>query len=158
MFTYFNARRTNLFASHWAYQIAKIEEGISSNLKHGNLDSSRSFLDIEDAMNAYWLAAKKGRIGEVYNIGGKKNLKLRSYLSKLILLSNKKINTCEDKKLLRILDINIQIPSSKKFIKHTNWKPKISFEKSLRKLLNDCRKKVKKDIKSKKLKPLKIKK
>ena len=29
MFTYFNARRTNLFASHWANQVAKIENGLA---------------------------------------------------------------------------------------------------------------------------------
>ncbi len=41
-------------------------------MSHGNLNSVRNFIDTEDAMEAYWLAAKRGKIGEIYNIGGKK--------------------------------------------------------------------------------------
>jgi dTDP-D-glucose 4,6-dehydratase len=46
----------------------KIERGKINLLKHGNLNSIRTFVDIEDAMEAYWLAAKKGKIGEIIKI------------------------------------------------------------------------------------------
>ena len=57
MFTYFNARRDNLFASAFAKQIVKIENGFQKVLSHGNLNSQRTVLDIRDAMEAYYLAA-----------------------------------------------------------------------------------------------------
>ena len=44
-----------------------------------------------------------------------------------------------DKKLLRPQDIDLQIADCKKFKKDTRWKPKISFNDSVKKLLNHCR-------------------
>ena len=66
MFSYTNARRYNLFQTAFANQIVKIERGKLNYLKHGNLNSIRTFVDIEDAMDAYWLAATKGKIGEIW--------------------------------------------------------------------------------------------
>ena len=113
-------------------------------LLHGNLKSLRSIIDIDDAMEAYWLTAKKGEIGEIYNIGGDKSISVKQALDYLINFSNKQIRTQQDKNLIRIKDINLQIPSSKKFRKHTSWSPKISVKNSLLKLLVNERKKFKK--------------
>ena len=149
MFTYFNARRINLFASNWAYQIAKIEMNLSKYLFHGNLNSSRTIIDINDAMEAYWVAATKGKIGEIYNIGGFTQINLKDFLNLLISKSKRKIVTRLDKKLLRTTDIIQQIPDSQKFYKHTRWKPKTNFNTSVENLLNEMRDKVKKESKQK---------
>ena len=58
MFTYLNPRRKNLFASSWAYQLNKIKENKQKILLHGNLNSTRTIMDVRDAMRAYWLAQK----------------------------------------------------------------------------------------------------
>ena len=139
MFSYTNARRINLFQTAFARQIAQCEKNKIKFLKHGNLNSIRTFVDIEDAMEAYWLAAQKGKIGEIYNIGGNKIISVRNFLKELLKLSNKKIIAKLDPNLLRPQDVALQIPSSKKFIQDTGWKPKVSFEKSVKKLLNECR-------------------
>ncbi len=139
MFTYFNAKRSNLFASSWAKQILQIEKGKRKVLTHGNLNTSRSIISMQDALNAYWLAAKKCKIGEVYNIGGGKNIKLRDFLKILKSLSKVNIVSKIDKKLLRKTDIKTQIPSSLKFSKRTGWKPKMSLKKSLQVFLNEIR-------------------
>jgi GDPmannose 4,6-dehydratase/GDP-4-dehydro-6-deoxy-D-mannose reductase len=140
MFTYLNPRRTNLFASNWADQISKIEAGKLKHLKHGNLESTRTIIDINDAVRAYWLAATKGKVGEIYNIGGNKIVKLSKFLKILKKKSYVKIISKLDKNLLRKTDVTLQIPSSKKFKKATNWKPGIKFEDSLSALLEDFRK------------------
>ena len=139
MFTYFNAKRSNLFASSWAKQILQIEKGKRKILTHGNLNTSRSIISMQDALNAYWLAAKKCKIGEVYNIGGGKNIKLKDFLKILKSLSKVKIVSKIDKKLLRKTDIKTQIPSSFKFSKITGWKPKMSLKKSLEVFLDEIR-------------------
>ena len=90
MFSYTNARRKNLFQTHFASQIAEIERGRKSILMHGNLKSKRTFVDIYDAMEAYWLAATKGKIGEIYNIAGNDTISVNVFLKKLIKLSKKK--------------------------------------------------------------------
>ncbi len=139
MFSYTNARRSNLFQSSFAKQIVLCENNKAKYLKHGNLNSIRTFVDINDAMEAYWIAAKKGKIGEIYNIGGNKTISVKNFLKELLKLSKKKIYTKLDPNLLRPQDVNLQIPCSRKFIKHTGWKAKVTFKKSVEKLLNECR-------------------
>lgn len=139
MFTYNNPRRLNLFQSSFASQIAKIEKGKQKILFHGNLNSIRTYLDLNDAINAYWLTAKKGRVGEIYNIGGNKSVKVGDVLKKLLKFSDKKIIYKIDKKLLRTKDVTLQIPSTTKFRNHTKWKSKTSLDNSLLNLLNEFR-------------------
>jgi len=139
MFSYTNARKNYLFQTSFAKQIADIEKGKKKILTHGNLNSVRNIIDITDAMEAYWLAAKRGRIGKIYNISGKKVISVGNYLKELKKLSNVKIKSKIDKKLLRPVDVTLQIADTKKFIKDTRWSPKISFEESMKKLLNECR-------------------
>ena len=139
MFTYFNPRRTNLFASHWANQVSKIERGQLKILKHGNLKSTRTIIDIEDAMRSYWVAATSGKIGEIYNIGGNKIIEILEFLKILKKKAKVKILTKVDKNLLRKTDVTLQIPDVKKFRKQTKWKPIVKFEKSVNSLLNEFR-------------------
>ena len=141
MFTYINPRRFNLFASYWALQIAQIEKGIKKNLKHGNLDSIRTLLSIEDMCEGYYLAAVRGKIGEIYNIGGTKPIKVGDVLKILIQKSHLNNIKCSiDKKLLRKTDVTLQIPSIAKFTKQTKWKPKQNINDNLTSLLKECRK------------------
>ena len=140
MFSYTNARRNDLFQTTFANQIANIERGKKKILIHGNLNSVRNIIDINDAMEAYWLAAKRGKIGEIYNISGKKVITVGNYLKELKKLSYVKIKSKIDKKLLRPVDVTLQIANTKKFVRDTHWSPKISFKKSMKNLLQECRK------------------
>ena len=110
-------------------------------MKHGNLNSVRTFIDIDDAMEAYWLAAKKGKVGEIYNICGKEKISIKDFLRKLISFSNKKILFKLDKNLVRPKDIDLQIADCSKFRKHTGWKPKTNLNLAILNLLKECRNK-----------------
>ncbi len=145
MFTYINPRRSDLFATSFARQIARIEVGLQDKLYHGNLNSIRTLLDVRDAMNAYWLAVKHCKYGEVYNIGGSYTISVGDFLSMLIKQSHVKILTKQDKNLLRPSDVTLQIPDSSKFIKKTGWNQKYSLEESVNFLLNIWRKKYNSD-------------
>ena len=140
MFSYTNARRNDLFQTAFANQIANIERGKKKILIHGNLNSVRNIIDINDAMEAYWLTAKRGKIGEIYNISGEKVITVGNYLKELKKLSYVKIKSKIDKKLLRPVDVTLQIANTKKFVRDTHWSPKISFKKSMKNLLQECRK------------------
>ena len=61
MFSYINARKNYLFQTSFAKQIVDIERGKKKILTHGNLNSVRNIIDITDAMEAYWLTAKRGK-------------------------------------------------------------------------------------------------
>ena len=126
MFSYTNARRNNLFQTNFASQIIKFKNKKIEYLKHGNLKSKRSILDIYDAMEAYWLAATRGKIGKIYNIGGKKIISVKEYLNKLIKFYNiKNLKLKKDSRLVRPTDIIAQIPSVRLFKKDTQWREKI---------------------------------
>ena len=140
MFSYLNPRRTDLFATSFARQIARIEFGIDRCLYHGNLKSTRTMIDVYDAMEAYWLAVLHCDYGEAYNIGGNKIIEVGEFLSQLINLSSHKIITKLDKNLLRPNDVTLQIPDTSKFKKCTNFEPKVSFKESMENLLNYWRK------------------
>ena len=92
-------------------------------------------------MEAYWATAKKGKVGEIYNIGGNKSFKVGDFLKKLIHFSKVKIKCKINRSLLRSKDVTLQIPSVKKFKKHTKWKPVVNFDKSLLNILDEFRKK-----------------
>lgn len=136
MFAYLNPRRTDLFATSFAHQVARIEIGLQKELLHGNLDSVRTMIDVRDAMRAYWDAVMHCEPGEVYNIGGTTTMTVGEVLKKLVAMADKPIPTRLDPRLLRPADVTLQIPCVGKFLKATGWKPQFTFEESLKHLLS----------------------
>jgi GDP-4-dehydro-6-deoxy-D-mannose reductase len=143
MFSYLNPRRHDLFATSFARQVVKIEKGLQKELLHGNLDSTRTIIDVRDAMESYWVAMEKGKAGEIYNIGGEKTIKVGEFLDVLKKLAKCKIPSKVNPELLRPTDVTLQIPDTSKFKRETGWKPKYTFEQSVDHLLKYCRKDIK---------------
>ena len=146
MFSYLNPRRKDLFATAFATQVAKIEIGLQKELLHGNLDSTRTIIDVRDAMESYWVAAEKGRAGEVYNIGGEKVITVGEFLEVLKKNAHCEIPSRADKSLFRPKDVTLQIPDTTKFRNETGWEPRYSFEESVKYLLECCRNDVKRNM------------
>lgn len=147
MFTHEGPRRGEVFApSNFAKQIAAIEVGKQKPVvKVGNLSSIRTFMDVRDAVRAYWLLVNKCKPGDVYNIGGQETMTIGEMLNKLIILSTRKnIKIKIDKKRLRPSDVTLQIPSTEKFQKITSWKPIYKFDDTLADMLNYWRQHYKK--------------
>jgi GDP-mannose 4,6-dehydratase len=139
MFTHTGPRRGEVFVvSNFAKQIAAIEAGLLPPLvKVGNLDSVRTFLDVKDAVKAYWLLVNKCLPGEVYNIGGTETMTVGRMLERLIEFSSKKnIKVEVDESRLRPSDVTLQIPCTRKFFEATGWKPQIKFGQTLKDTLD----------------------
>ncbi len=138
LFSHSGPRRGDVFAeSAFAKQIAEIEAGKRRNpVMVGNLDSVRTFMDVRDAVRAYWLLLEKCLAGEVYNIGGNRTMTVGEMLSILKGFAKCKIEHEVDPKLLRPSDVTLQIPDCSKFIAATGWKPEIPLEQTLLDLLN----------------------
>lgn len=143
MFAYINPRRKDLFATSFAYQIARIEKGLQKTLKHGNLDSIRTIIDVRDAMRSYWIASDKCQYGVPYNIGGKEVLSVGELLDKLISYSSCEIIKEQDKNLLRPVDVTKQVCDTSKFDTLTGFKPIYSLDDSIKFLLENARKDIK---------------
>jgi GDP-mannose 4,6-dehydratase len=146
MFTHTGPRRGDVFAeSTFAKQIAMIENGcIPPVIKVGNLDSLRTFADVRDAVRAYYMLVTVNPIpGEYYNIGGSYVSKVGDMLNTLLDMSYiKDIKVEVDTDRLRPIDADLQVPDTTKFMKHTGWKPEISFETTMKDLLDYWREKI----------------
>ncbi|MBD3214288.1 MAG: NAD-dependent epimerase/dehydratase family protein, partial [Candidatus Lokiarchaeota archaeon] len=84
MLRYFNQtgpRKENDACSDFVKRVAQIEMGLAEPyIEVGNLDSYRDITGIKDSIQATWLATKKGKIGESYNICSGKKIKIRNVL------------------------------------------------------------------------------
>ena len=127
MFSHEGARRGKRFAlSSFAHQIVMSEKGYGDyGVRHGNLESVRTYNHIDDAVHAYWLAVDKCEYGEVYNIGGDYTCSVGDALDMLISKSKtpKAFIKELDPNRVRPTDITLQIPDSTKFREKTGWKP-----------------------------------
>ena len=134
MFTHTGPRRGEVFVvSNFAKQVAAIENKLAEPvIRVGNLESVRTFSDVRDAVEAYWLLVTKCPAGEVYNIGGNETMSIGEMLEKLLTMSTvKDIKVEVDSARLRPSDVTLQIPCSEKFKKATGWEPKTGFDKTL---------------------------
>lgn len=130
MFSHEGSRRGKIFAlSNFAYQIVNLEKTQASKdgmyeIKVGNLNSIRTYSHIDDAVKAYWLAATKGVVGEIYNIGGNHTCSVGDALDMLLgksLISKDKFKIVIDPRKIRPTDITLQIPDCSKFKNQTGW-------------------------------------
>jgi len=136
MFAYINPRRGDIFSSAFARKIVEIERGERDVLTHGNLDSIRTLIDVRDAMETYWIACQKCDYGVPYNIGGESILSVGEFLEQLKSQAKVPIRSMVDKKLLRPVDVTLQVPDVSRFINKTGWQPRYSLEDSIDFLLD----------------------
>jgi len=143
-FNHTGPRRGEVFAeSSFAKQIAEIEKGKKEPVVYvGNLEAKRDYTDVRDMVRGYFLAATKGKPGEVYNISQDKAWKIADVLDYLISLSKVKVKVKNDPLRMRPSDVPILIGDSSKFRRQTGWKPKIPLKQTFRDLLDYWRERV----------------
>jgi GDP-4-dehydro-6-deoxy-D-mannose reductase len=129
--------------SNFAHQIATIEAGDAEPvIRVGNLDAVRDFTDVRDMVRAYWLAVRKARAGEVYNIASGRGIRIRDLLDQLIELAEVEVRVEVDQDRLRPSDVEVLIGDCSKFKGDTGWEPEIPFEQTLRDTLEYWRQRV----------------
>jgi len=135
--------KEHFVCSNFARQIALIEKGEQEpTIYVGNLEARRDFVDIRDAVRAYWLAIDKGISGEVYNVCSGEAYSIREILDILLRMTDKDIVVKQETERMRPSDIPLQVGSFEKLNKQTGWKPVIPIEETLTDLLNYWRKTV----------------
>ncbi len=128
----------------FAKQIAAIEAGRAApQIRVGNLETVRDFTDVKDMVRAYMLASERGTSGEVYNVGSGTGVKIRTILDTLISLSRKRIEVVIDKSLYRKADTPTLVADYSKFALATSWKPQITLDQTLKRVLNYWRGEIK---------------
>jgi GDP-4-dehydro-6-deoxy-D-mannose reductase len=136
-FNHTGPRRGDVFVtSNWTKQVAEIENlGKDPVMFVGNLHAKRDFTDVRDMVRAYLLSVEKGVPGEVYNIGSGRAISMQELLDMILALSKKKISVKQDPARMRPSDVEILVCDCAKFHEATGWKPEISFEQTIKDLL-----------------------
>jgi len=118
--------------SDWAFQIAKIELGLTPPvLKVGNLNVQRDYTDVRDVIRAYLDIIEKGKPGKPYNVCSGRGYKLSDLLEKYRSMAKKDIEVLEDQSRMRPVDIPILTGSNKRIKEDTGWEPEIEIETTL---------------------------
>ncbi len=141
-FNHIGARQTSEFAiPAFAEQLVAIERGLLQELKVGNLSGVRDFTAVEDVVDAYITVMEKGAKGEVYNIGSGVGVSMQQIVDTLITFATVPVTVVVDPQRFRPLDIPAIIANNER-VMALGWKPIISLETSLQKVLNYWRNRV----------------
>jgi GDP-4-dehydro-6-deoxy-D-mannose reductase len=100
----------------------------------GNLHTKRDFVDVRDAVRAYWqlLTCKKDISGQVFNIGSGHAYSVRDVIAELFKYCGRKIEIEQRVSKVRTNDIPFQVADVRKIKRVTGWTGKISIERSLK--------------------------
>jgi len=128
--------KTNDAPSDFVRQLIRIKKGQQQPIiEVGNLKPQRAFLDVNDTVRGFYLAALKGRRGEAYNLCAAKTHGIGELLRLAIDLSGEKVEIRPAASLMRPSDEKIIFGSTKKIRKDTGWKPVFSIKQTLTSML-----------------------
>ncbi|SEN12012.1 GDP-mannose 4,6-dehydratase [Lihuaxuella thermophila] len=125
-----------------AEQVVEMEQGLRPpKLILGNTKVQRDFLDVRDAVRAYWdlLQLDPVPAGEIFHV-----CRGSAYsISELVTLFQKharvSFDVCTDPALIRKNETLILYGNNKKLCSATGWKPAFTLEESIRDLLEETR-------------------
>lgn len=128
--------KTSDAPSDFVRQLVRIKKGLQPPvLEVGNLRPRRAFLDVNDTVRGFYLAAMKGKRGEVYNLCAIRTYPIHEILRTAIRLSGVKAEVRPVSRLMRPSDEKIIFGSTAKIRRDTNWKPVHSLEDTLKSML-----------------------
>jgi len=129
--------KTNDAPSDFVRQLIRIKKGLQRPvIEVGNLNSRRAFLDVNDTVRGFYLAALKGLKGEAYNLCATTTHKIGDLLHTAMRLSGVKARVHRAQHLMRPSDEKVIFGSTEKLRKHTGWKPTLTIEETLRSMLS----------------------
>jgi len=128
--------KTNDAPSDFVRQLIGIKKGQRPPvIEVGNLKTRRAFLDVNDAVRGFHLAATKGKRGEAYNLCASRTYEIGDLLRIAIGLSGVNGKILPVPRLMRLSDERIIFGSVEKIRKDTGWKPLVSIEQTLKSML-----------------------
>ena len=129
--------KTNDAPSDFVRQLVAIKKGLQRPVVEvGNLKPRRAFLDVNDTVRAFYLAAMKGKHGESYNVCATRTHKMSEVLQRAIRLSGVKAEIRPVSRLMRPSDEKVIFGSTEKIRKDLGWKPLRTIDQTLQSMLD----------------------
>jgi GDP-4-dehydro-6-deoxy-D-mannose reductase len=124
--------KTNDAPSDFVRQLVRVRKGLQPPVVEvGNLKPRRAFLDVDDTVRGFYLAAMKGKRGEAYNLCADAPYEIREVLRTAIRLSGVKVRIKPCSHLMRPSDEKIIFGSTRKFRRDTGWKQRKTLDQTL---------------------------
>src|SRR5580700_12000478 len=128
--------KTNDAPSDFVRQLVRIKKGLQEPvIEVGNLKPRRAFLDVEDTIRGFYLAAKKGKRGEAYNLCATETREIGELLETAMRLSAVKAEIRVANRLIRPSDEKIIFGDTQKIREAIGWKPLRTLEQTLTSML-----------------------
>ena len=122
--------------SNFGRQIVAIRRGErESVLSVGDIDVTRDYTDVRDAVDAYMLLLERGRNGETYNVCSGSERSMRSILMRMLELAGVEARIEQDASRMRSAEQRRMWGSFEKLRRDTGWQPSIGIDQSLRDIL-----------------------
>lgn len=92
-------------------------------LRLGNQDSVRDYLHVQDVVTAYLLLARKGQVGEVYNVCSGDGVSARQLATEVLMRVGTAAEIMTDPAFVRGVDVPVLVGSPAKLQHATGWRP-----------------------------------
>lgn len=127
--------KTGDVSSDFARRIVDVERGKLARITTGNLDITRDFLDIDDAVRAFDAIVAKGVSGQAYNICSGRPTTIRRLLDELKGLSRVKVEEVVDPALMRPIDEPVKVGDPAN-LQALGWSVRVPLADSLGRILD----------------------
>lgn len=107
--------------------------GGPAELRVGNLDSRRDFMDVRDTVRAYRLLLERGRAGQAYNLASGRSERIGALLDRLCALAGAQPGIVTDPALFRPTDATPALALDR-IRADTGWRCEIPLEQTLREI------------------------
>jgi GDP-4-dehydro-6-deoxy-D-mannose reductase len=108
-------------------------------IRVGNTTSRRDFVDVRDAVRAYWDVARLGAAGEVYNVATERATSVGDLLERLLEAAGRAVPVVSDPALRRRQEADCVVGSAARLRALSGWRPAFTLPDSLAAMLEAAR-------------------
>ncbi len=121
----------------FAKRLWEAKQAGTSEIQVGNLESSRDFLDVRDAVRAIWMLCENPKPGEVFNLCSGRPVRIGDLLELMIRVSGVQVSPKTEPNFLKgKADVNVIYGSYDRIKKHCGWTPETPLEKSIKQMFD----------------------
>lgn len=137
-FNHIGPRQKEIFViPSFIKQLINIKNDPTNNeIKVGNIEITRDFLDVRDVVDAYYKILTQGKKGEIYNVCSGNGIKLKEIIETVSKILNITPKITVDENRIRPADNLIIVGDNSKLKSELNWNPTYSLENTLKDMIN----------------------
>ena len=130
-------QNTKFVIPSFVSQLVKISRGEQDEIRVGNIDVIRDFLDVRDVVEAYYKILKLSKTREVYNVCSGRGVRLREIIDIISQELHIQPKITIDKEKIRPNEIISVVGDNTKLRQNLGWMPRYSLDKTLEDMIRE---------------------